>query len=239
MADVNTPLPPDTQANPVPALGQNAADITAFDQNKKGPRVLFVGNSITLHGPKESIGWSGNWGMAASARDKDYVHQLQAKIVAAQPEAQCCLLQVAASFERSFFKPEWNCEEHFQWAQKFRPDIIVLFFGANVPQEYDASTMDPPPARTFGEALESMVRYINADNHALVVFSQGYYDRPKLEAEKAAVCEKLNGVIASMEDIRNNPESRGRYNHPSDLGMSLIAQRFWEHIQSTVENHKG
>jgi hypothetical protein len=39
-------------------------------------RILFLGNSITMHGAKPSIGWSNNCGMAASALDKDYVHVL-------------------------------------------------------------------------------------------------------------------------------------------------------------------
>ena len=39
-------------------------------------RVLFLGNSITRHPPLASIGWNNDWGMAASAREKDYAHVL-------------------------------------------------------------------------------------------------------------------------------------------------------------------
>src|SRR6478736_813612 len=43
-------------------------------------RILFLGNSITLHGPSPSIGWTGNWGMAASTESRDYAHVLAARI---------------------------------------------------------------------------------------------------------------------------------------------------------------
>ena len=38
--------------------------------------VVILGTSIVLHGPDPSIGWYGNWGMAASSIDSDFVHIL-------------------------------------------------------------------------------------------------------------------------------------------------------------------
>ena len=43
-------------------------------------KILFVGNSITRHGPNPAIGWTNNWGMAASAEAKDYVHVVQSAV---------------------------------------------------------------------------------------------------------------------------------------------------------------
>ena len=226
----------DLQANPVPAIGQNAANQTAFDATKKGPRVLFVGNSITLHDPRPQIGWTNNWGMAATARDRDYVHLLQKKIAAAQPDAQCCLLQVAGTIERSFYNKDWSCEKNFKWAREFKPDVIVMFFGANVPGTYDRGEMKP--ARTFGEAVEAFRTYLDPEGKALVLMSQGFYKRPKLDAEKEAVAKRHGDVFVRMEDLWDNKEAHGKYNHPGDYGMELIASRFWEKMAPRIQSFK-
>ncbi|RZM14589.1 MAG: SGNH/GDSL hydrolase family protein, partial [Pedobacter sp.] len=42
--------------------------------------VLVLGNSMTIHAPSVELGWYGNWGMAASSKDKDYVHILETKL---------------------------------------------------------------------------------------------------------------------------------------------------------------
>ena len=42
-------LAADFQANPVPALGQNAKDSKAFDPAGKGPRILFIGKIGRAH----------------------------------------------------------------------------------------------------------------------------------------------------------------------------------------------
>ena len=53
--------------------------ITFEKLENEGLRVMFLGNSITNHGIKEEIGWLAHHGMAASAKEKDYVHILMRK----------------------------------------------------------------------------------------------------------------------------------------------------------------
>ena len=63
---------------------------------------MTLGNSITLHGPLESIGWTGNWGMAASEESKDYVHLLTKQIAEAAQGSPETMVQNIADFERNY-----------------------------------------------------------------------------------------------------------------------------------------
>ena len=83
-------------ANTVSALGQ--IDVNKFVSIfKRGgtKRVLFFGNSITRHEPNESIGWSGDWGMAASCKEKDYVHLVVAELDKRYGKVDYCIAQGA------------------------------------------------------------------------------------------------------------------------------------------------
>ena len=68
-----------------------------------GIRVLFLGNSITRHGIKREIGWHFDHGMAASAREKDYVHLLMAQIRSVHADASFCICQ-GAEWERRYWQ---------------------------------------------------------------------------------------------------------------------------------------
>ena len=65
-------------------------------------KILFLGNSITLHGANADIGWSGNWGMAASSQDKDYVHLVTSDLVRRTGSAPEILVRNIADFKQKY-----------------------------------------------------------------------------------------------------------------------------------------
>ena len=75
--------------NTVNAKGQlPESEYIKFDNpNGTGARILFVGNSITLHGVCHEIGWHHAWGKAASAMELDYVHRVKRAVRESDPDA--------------------------------------------------------------------------------------------------------------------------------------------------------
>ena len=111
------------QADEVPAIPVRIGKLPAA-------RVLYLGNSITLHGPAPAIGWTGTWGMAASAKEKDYVSLLTADLAKAagtRPEIQ---VRNIADFERGHVT--FDLAKEFKAELAFAPDIVILAIGENV-----------------------------------------------------------------------------------------------------------
>lgn len=217
----------DLQENIVPATEQNAANFYVHTPNAKGKRFLFVGNSITKHGIKPSIGWTRDCGMAASAPGKDYVHLLELKILQKIPDACFAILQVA-EYERTFLQQTpAQLYAAAPQVKSYAPDVAIFFFGANVPKEYD--TMEHPE-KSFGQAWEDLRRYLDT-GHTTFLHAQGFYIRPVLDAEKAQIAEKYREPLIPMEDIRIREDTHGLFNHPNDFGMQCIADRFYTYLE--------
>ena len=155
----------DFQENIVPALAQNSENVFIYNNENSKLKILFVGNSITKHAPKPSIGWTNDCGMAASSLERDYVHIIIKRIMEQYDKNVSFAIAQVAEYERTFFncKPECSYKE----IKDFDADIIITFYGANVTKDYD--TMENPP-KTFAEAYE------DENSSAIVVARKGYLD---------------------------------------------------------------
>lgn len=92
------------EKNTVSGDGQmiNSSEISFLGNEKAKKRILILGNSITRHGPLKEIGWEHDYGMAASAPEKDYVHRLYTMLTERGEDVYIFIRQ-AAFWEGHFF----------------------------------------------------------------------------------------------------------------------------------------
>lgn len=200
-----------------------------FDIENKGPRILFAGNSITLHGYLPDIGWYGEWGMAASSEDKDYVHLLMESIKKDAPDAAFCLAQV--------FQWESNytvgCEKHsvYEAARDFDADIIIMRFSENCLGSFEKEA--------FSREYPLFVDYLGLDKGAKAVFTTSFWKHDGADAVVAETAKQKNMPCVYLGDLGEDDamkaiglfEHGGVANHPGDLGMQNIADRIYKCIK--------
>jgi hypothetical protein len=189
-------------------------------------RILFLGNSITLHGPKAEIGWSGNWGMAASAEDKDYVHLVAAALaerIGARPRI---MVRNIADFERNY--ADYDVDTQLQESFAFDPDLVVLAIGENVP------ALDSAEAKAkFKAGVMSILRCAFARRHPLVVVRSCFWpDAAKDEVLREA-CQAADAIFVDAGVLGREPANAARSErsfqhdgvaaHPGDQGMRALA----------------
>ena len=216
--------------NTVSAQGQlPRSNFIKFDfPNNNGTRVMFVGNSITLHGIRPEIGWYHEWGMAASAKDKDYIHLLETKIKQLDPNATFCVCQVA-EWERRY-KEGSSVLSQYEAARAFNADLIILRFIENLPKEgYESDT--------FLRELDALVNYLNVTGKAKLIITTGFWRHPG-DSDIRTYANEKRITFVELGDLGENEqmkalglfEHNGVANHPGDKGMMAIASRIMEAI---------
>jgi len=189
-------------------------------------KILFLGNSITLHGPSKKVDWTGNWGMAASALDKDYVHLVTKALSKKDGSAPETLVKNIALFERQY--ATFDAAAQLPDAAAFGADLIVVAIGENVP----ALTNELSKAQ-FAERTAALLKGLQAGRKpAIVVRSCFWANAAKDEALKKA-CQEVGGTFVDIgalgKDEKNFARSErtfkhaGVANHPGDAGMQAIA----------------
>jgi hypothetical protein len=197
----------------------------------KKDRILFLGNSITLHGPTEHSGGTGTWGMAASAQDKDYVHVVikalsepaTADTPAFTPEA---MVENIADFEREY--ATYSMDERLKKYAEFKPTLVVLAIAENVP-----ALKTEENKTQFYESVRNLLQALKKSaNPAFVVRSSFWPDKAKDTALKRAAAD-VDGIFVNISKLSKDEgnyarserdfKNRGIANHPGDKGMKAIA----------------
>ena len=197
--------------------------ITYINAEGKGIRILFVGNSITRHGVKPEIGWFHDWGMAASAKEKDYVHLVVSKVQQEDPDAAFCICQ-GSEWELNWEHGE-SVFSKYQKAQDFAADVIIMRVIENCPrQNYECEH--------FGSEYQKFIAFLDLHGTAKKITMTSFWKSHADDAIKAVAC-KYHYSIVELGDLGEDDtmkatglfEHRGGAMHPGDNGMRVIAER--------------
>src|SRR5258706_9164058 len=200
-----------------------ALPATAQDTFRK---VLFLGNSITKHGPKADIDWSGNWGMAASAEARDYVHLVTEGLTAKRGAAPETMVKNIADFERAH--AGYDIAGKLREAIDFQADVIIVAIGENVP-----ALKTPKEQAAFEESVTKLLTALKAGRQPVLLVRSCFWKNPAkdqaLQKASAAAGGRFVDVSALSGDEGNYARSErpfkhvGVANHPGDKGMAAIA----------------
>ncbi len=189
-------------------------------------RILFLGNSITLHGPKADIGWTGNWGMAASSADKDFVHLVTRALAQHTGSAPQIMVRNIADFERNY--ATYDVDGQMKDLFAFDPDLVVLAIGENVPAlgSEDAKTK-------FKAGVMSILRCALAKRHPLVVVRSCFWADAVKDQVLSQACQEADGIFVNAGPLGREAANAARSErsfthdgvagHPGDAGMKALA----------------
>lgn len=221
------------EQNTVSAEAQlNVNDYVSIINRGGNKKVLFFGNSITRHAPKPDIGWWGDWGMAASCRDNDYVHRVVSFLDAEYGKVDYCIAQGSA-WEGAYFTGEKILEEYYLSAREFCADIIIVRIGENIKRS-DAERISCKPY------FEIAIRFFAANPKAKVVITDNFWYSELFYNCAKEVAEENGYEFCAIGDLSKDEgnmaiglfEHRGVAVHPNDHGMRRIAERIIEKLNT-------
>lgn len=190
--------------------------------------VVILGNSITYAPQHTQIGWYGNWGMAATKQDSDYVHILINYFKVNNPKVLVKIKNIQP-FEEN---PEhYNIDAELKEMRDLKADLVILRIGENVSPAVDL--------KMFDERYVALINYFKTDNPDVIVLGGGsiwgsaidniMIKHPPYVLLKSIVNDGSNFSLGLFADS-------GVAAHPCDKGMRNIAALMWNKIKTLTSN---
>lgn len=206
------------------ATQMNATQTEAAVQNTGGVRIVFIGNSITLHGVAPKIGWHNEWGMAASVAEKDFVHIVTRGIEAKTGRKADVRVRNLARFERGFNNYDYALEQDLV---DFAPDYLIVALGENV-----AALTTQEERLGYSAAFKTLLEGFLKGSKKPKTLVRGVFWPSPWKDEMMSRAAKELGVPFVKADLATDDsmmalgifEHTGVARHPGDKGMEAIAR---------------
>lgn len=192
---------------------------------KKNINVLIVGNSILRHSPDPSLGWYGDWGMAATSPDKDFLHVYDQLLQESNKYKYVNINYKNIAFWENDFT--YNLNQYVDITPRTY-DVLIVRLGENV-----TNTLE------YHSALNNMINLFKTQNTKVIITGIIWENDTKESIHEQVAVE--NGYeFIPFENFRNKPtnyswglfENSAVAAHPSDVGMQYIAKLLYN---STVK----
>ena len=231
---------------------------TGADDESQALKVLIIGNSITQHNPNLSYGWAADWGMAATSRDKDYVHLLESQILAKNDAVEVKAVNISP-YEKYFY--DWTMigdtkDKYANW----NADIIIATFGANVKNGANENDSSYENDYIFSpDKYKKIIDKFNPDGDALVIagataltnsgivdviaeaastYGYTYVDMTEWTAREYLAHDYEDEILAYYREVTGDTTltsvNSGVLNHPGDKGMEKIAEELWAALDPMI-----
>jgi hypothetical protein len=212
-------------------------------------KVLFIGNSITLVPPSSSVGWYGNWGMAATREQYDYVHRVMARLrennasvtysISGMNVPGQGIWETSPDFTHPSVSPLYALTQYTQVLDA-NTDLVIIRLGENVQDKTnfenalvvlirDVIQVVAPSAKIimtglFWSDAQKEAAIVNAASRTNVTYVEiDQYDTPEYK-------ETVDGVSYDIYGNAYFLTNAAVAAHPSDLGMEMIAKEILDAI---------
>lgn len=192
-------------------------------------KLVVAGNSITRHSPLADLDWTGDWGMAASCKEKDFAHLLCQRITQLQEHAPQLIIENYP--DSMVIDPQ-----HHAKIASISADLYIIQIGDNL---VDEKCNEETLAKPYSDLLQRIRR---SNPHAQIVGIGTWGGGKNRNHLIQAACTKQNVPFVSIEEFSRNPKNlattfknQGVAWHPNDTGMSHIADAVWNTLKDIGE----
>lgn len=188
-------------------------------------KLLVIGNSIVRHPVAPNLGWTNEWGMAASAMEKDFAHLVASGIERQTGRSVELRTHGAKGLEANYLAYDVN--EDLGAAAQWRPDYVVFSVGENI-----SGFTNAVGRAAWREDLIKAAEFLKSVNPSVkIVYKTTFWYEPSKNREILAAAEAVDAAVADLGSRGNDRKYQaiglfkhdGVACHPGDLGMEMIA----------------